>query len=74
MSAINISGKDLISTQDWSLEELKFVIESAKEIKRMKYLGNVPELFKNKTMFMLFYNTSTRTRSSFESAATLLGG
>ncbi len=74
MSAYDLQGKDLISTQDWSREELGFVIDFAKEVKKMKYAGFVPELFKNRTFFMLFYNTSTRTRSSFEAAATLLGG
>ncbi|MGC8593956.1 MAG: ornithine carbamoyltransferase, partial [Nitrososphaeria archaeon] len=53
---------------------MSFAIDFAKEVKKMKYAGFVPELFKNRTFFMLFYNTSTRTRSSFEAAATLLGG
>lgn len=74
MGAYDLYGKDLISTQEWTREELEFAIETAKEIKRLKYLGYVPELFKNRTFFMLFYNTSTRTRASFEAAATLLGG
>ncbi len=74
MGAIDLFGKDLISTQEWSREELDFAIKFAQDIKRWYYGGHVPELFKNRTFFMLFYNTSTRTRASFEAAATLLGG
>ena len=69
-----LRGKDFISTQEWEREELELLIELAKDIKRWYYAGRVPELFKNRTFFMLFYNTSTRTRASFEAAATMLGG
>jgi len=69
-----LHGKDLISTQEWKREEIDYLMDFASKIKR-KYRSNaVPELFKNRTFFMLFYNTSTRTRSSFEAAATILGG
>ena len=74
MGAYDLHGKDLISTQEWSREELDLAIKLAEDIKRWYYAGRVPELFKNKTFFMLFYNTSTRTRASFEAAATMLGG
>jgi ornithine carbamoyltransferase len=74
LPAYDLHGKDLISTQEWSREELEFAISFARDLKRSYYGGSVPELFKNRTFFMLFYNTSTRTRSSFEAAATVLGG
>lgn len=67
-------GKDFISTQEWEREELELLIDFARDVKRWYYAGSVPELFKNRTFFMLFYNTSTRTRASFEAAATMLGG
>ena len=70
----DLHGKDLISTQDWSKEEIDYLMDFAADIKRKYGRGAVPELFKNRTFFMLFYNTSTRTRSSFEAAATVLGG
>jgi ornithine carbamoyltransferase len=74
MQSTDLHGKDLISTQDWKKEEIDYLMEFAKDIKQKYRSGSVPELFKNKTFFMLFYNTSTRTRSSFEAAATVLGG
>lgn len=74
MKTVELAGRDLLSTQDWSREEVEYCIDAASHIKSLYKSGSVPELFKNKTMFMLFYNTSTRTRSSFEAAATMLGG
>ncbi len=74
MQSSELRGKDLISTQEWKREEIDYLMQFAKDIKQEYYSGRVPELFKNKTFFMLFYNTSTRTRSSFEAAATILGG
>ncbi|MGA1974571.1 MAG: ornithine carbamoyltransferase [Conexivisphaerales archaeon] len=74
MKTVELVGRDLLSTQDWSREEVEYCIDAASHIKSLYKSGSVPELFKNKTMFMLFYNTSTRTRSSFEAAATILGG
>jgi ornithine carbamoyltransferase len=70
----DLHGKDLISTQDWKKEEIDYLMRFASGIKRRYRSNSVPELFKNRTFFMLFYNTSTRTRSSFEAAATILGG
>lgn len=74
MTYIDLYGKDLITTQEWTIEELDFTLEFAKELKRRFYARDLPELLKNKTFFMLFYNTSTRTRASFEAAMTFLGG
>ncbi len=74
MTLSELYGKDLISSQDWSVEEIEAIMELARTIKLRRAVGDVPEYFKNRTMFMLFYNTSTRTRASFEAAATMLGG
>ncbi|GBC69962.1 N-acetylornithine carbamoyltransferase [archaeon HR01] len=74
MKGVELKGKDLISSQDWSMDEIELAMDLARSIKAMKYAGDVPQYFRNRTFFMLFYNTSTRTRASFEAAATLLGG
>jgi ornithine carbamoyltransferase len=74
MTGIDLRGKDLISSQDWTLDEIDLTMDLARSIKAMRYAGMVPQYFRNRTFFMLFYNTSTRTRASFEAAATLLGG
>jgi len=73
----DLEGKDLITTQEWSVEEIRATIELARELREMyeKNNGRIPWNFLDKkTFIMLFYTPSTRTRSSFETAMTLLGG
>lgn len=71
-----LRGRDLITLQDWGVKEIEETIELAEEIKSMhkngSFLSFSPLL--KKTLIMLFYAPSTRTRSAFESAMTLLGG
>jgi ornithine carbamoyltransferase len=69
-----IRGKDLISFEDWSRQEIESVLEVAYELKRGFALGQNPDLLKNQTLFMLFFEQSTRTRNSMEAAMTQLGG
>jgi len=74
MSHADLFGKDLITTQEWTLEELKTVLDYAKDLKNQYHTGTLPPILDRKTLFMLFYSSSTRTRCSFESAMTCLGG
>jgi len=69
-----VTGKNLISTQDWELEDLEALIEKAVDLKDKKNQDSTHEALKNKTLIMIFYNPSTRTRTSFEIAMTQLGG
>lgn len=74
LPSLPFKGRDLIDTQDWSYEELETVFELSKDLKRRFKVGEQHELLKNKTFFMIFYATSTRTRNSFEASLTQLGG
>jgi ornithine carbamoyltransferase len=74
MSRVDLAGRDLITTQDWSYEELEATLKTAKQLKKQYRGGRVPPLLKNKTFFMLFYAPSTRTRAAFEAGMTYLGG
>lgn len=78
MKTVNIpkalKGRDLICTQDWTLDELKMILNLAKDMKKNRFGPEYTELLKNRTFFMFFYNPSVRTRQSFECAATELGG
>ena len=67
-------GKDLLTCQEWTIEELETIFELAKDLKIRFKSGEQHELLRNKTFFMFFYATSTRTRNSFEAAMTQLGG
>ncbi len=76
MAKVDLAGRDLITTQEWSIEELNETLKLARNLKS-KYRrgrGNVPPLLRNKTFFMLFYAPSTRTRAAFEAGMTYLGG
>jgi N-acetylornithine carbamoyltransferase len=70
----NLRGRDFISTQEWSREELETVLQLACDLK-MKWGLDLPtRLLADKTLFMLFFFSSTRTRTSFEAGMTRLGG
>ncbi|KAA3662162.1 MAG: ornithine carbamoyltransferase [Calditrichaeota bacterium] len=69
-----LKGKDYISTQDWTNEELELALDTADELKMM-FKNEIPHAYlPNKTIFLLFFDKSTRTRNSFEAGITQLGG
>ncbi|MGA8856415.1 MAG: ornithine carbamoyltransferase [Candidatus Bathyarchaeia archaeon] len=74
MPKVDLAGKDLITTQDWSLDELRATLKVARDLKAKYRRGRVPPLLRDKTFFMLFYAPSTRTRAAFEAGMTYLGG
>jgi len=68
-------GKDFITTEDWTNEELESMLELAGDLKRRFITGEPHDhLLRAKTLFMLFFEESTRTRNSFEAGITQLGG
>src|SRR5260221_1274073 len=70
----NLRGRDFISTQEWTREELETVLHLAFDLK-MKWGLDLPtRLLEDKTLFMLFFFSSTRTRNSFEACITRLCG
>ncbi len=71
---MDLYGKDFIVSQDWSLAELKELLDLAAKMKRDRYSEQWARMLTRKTFMMFFYNPSVRTRMSFEAAATELGG
>ena len=69
-----LKGKHFISTQDWTGEELKTVVEYAQQLKLARVAGGQTPLLGGKTLYMIFFDSSTRTRNSFETGMTQLGG
>ncbi|NOX64035.1 MAG: ornithine carbamoyltransferase [Chloroflexi bacterium] len=70
----NLRGLDLISTQDWTKEQIETLLDVAFDLKRKRALGQPHPYLRDKTLAMLFFFTSTRTRSSFEAGMAQLGG
>lgn len=67
-------GKDFISEQDWSREELETALDVAIDLKRKFLLKEPTPYLLHQTLFLLFFFSSTRTRTSFEAAMDHLGG
>ena len=70
-------GKDFkhfIDCWDYSVEELLDMANLIIELKRMAKEGKCPKLLEGDSLAMIFNGNSTRTRVSFETAMTNLGG
>jgi ornithine carbamoyltransferase len=71
---IDLCGRDFITTQEWTKDELETALAVSKELKEQKR-NNIPHrLLADKTVFLFFFDKSTRTRNSFEAGITQLGG
>ncbi len=70
----NLRGRDLISLQEWTKEEIDTVLDVAFELKRQRALGQPHPYLRDKVLAMLFFYSSTRTRASFEAGMAQLGG
>ena len=64
----------MVSMKDFSVEEMDNMMELMTHLKQARKDNAIPPLFKGKSVGMIFEAGSTRTRVSFEVAATLLGG
>lgn len=69
-----LRGKDYIATQDWTVEEIETLLDASLDLKRRFALGEPTRLLPDKTLFMIFFDKSTRTRNAFEAGMTQLGG
>ena len=70
----DMRGKDFVTLMDYTGEELQTILDVAFDLKRQNAMGAEHELLKNKTLGMIFAQPSTRTRVSFETGMTQLGG
>ncbi len=67
-------GKDIISVKDFGREQLDYIFDVAHEMYEMVARVGSFDLLKGKILANLFYESSTRTSSSFTSAMERLGG
>jgi ornithine carbamoyltransferase len=66
--------KHLLSMQDLTSKEIEAILDLSGELKQKLRKGEPHQLLYGKTLGMLFAKPSTRTRVSFETAMTQLGG
>jgi ornithine carbamoyltransferase len=70
----NLNGRDYITTQEWSKDEIEIALKLAVDLKDKKRRNISHRLLPDKTAFLFFFDKSTRTRNSFEAGLTQLGG
>lgn len=70
----NFYGRDFITDLDFTKEEIDTILDVAWDLKMKRSTRQPTPYLRDKTMALLFFFSSTRTRSAFESAFAHLGG
>jgi ornithine carbamoyltransferase len=69
-----LKGRDLKGIEDFSREQIVFILETSRQMKRDLATGKPHRLLEGKSLGGVFETPSTRTSVSFETAMTQLGG
>ncbi len=70
---LNIRGRSFLTLLDYTPQEIRYLLDLAKQFKAMKRSGVPHRYLQGKNIVLLFEKTSTRTRCSFEVAGMDLG-
>jgi len=71
--AQSLKGRSLLTLDDYSPSEIRLLLNTSREYKRLKYTGIPHRIHEGKNIALLFEKTSTRTRCAFTVAANDLG-
>lgn len=71
--AVNLSGRSFLKLLDFEPEEIRYLLDVAKEFKKLKLTNTPHKYLEGKNVALLFEKTSTRTRCAFEVAGYDLG-
>lgn len=66
--------KNIISIKDFEREDIDYIIDEAAKLENIAKSKEVSEELKGKILGLMFFEPSTRTRMSFETAMKRLGG
>src|SRR5256884_5063007 len=67
--AFNLKNRHFLKLDDFTQQEISFLLQLAAELKAAKYAGTEEQHLKGKQIALIFEKDSTRTRSAFEVAA-----
>ena len=71
--AINLKGRSFLTLQDFTPAEIRYLLDLGHDLKAKRRAGICDPVLAGKHIVLLFEKTSTRTRCSFEVAATQEG-
>ncbi len=71
--AISLTGRSFLTLLDFTPEEITHLIDESARFKELKHHHSLHHWLEGKNVALIFEKTSTRTRSSFEVAASDLG-
>ena len=67
--AVNLKGRSFLTLMDFSVEEVRHLLDLSRDLKAKKRMGVSNHLLQGKNIVLLFEKASTRTRCAFEVAA-----
>ncbi len=71
--AQSLKGRSLLSLKDYTPAEIRLLLDTAAQYKKLKYAGIPHRIHEGKNIALLFEKNSTRTRCAFTVAANDLG-
>ncbi len=74
MDNLNFKGKDILTLETYTREELDYILDTAKKFEKIAEGEENSRLLYGKILATLFFEPSTRTKNSHEAAMLRLGG
>ena len=71
--SVQLKGRDFLTLKDFTAEEIEYFLKLSADLKEKKKKGIPMDVLRGKNIVLIFEKTSTRTRCSFEVAASDLG-
>ena len=66
---VNLRGRHLLSLRHHTADEIRYLLDLSRDLKRAKYAGTEKPLLQGRNVALIFEKTSTRTRCAFEVAS-----